>query len=479
MRGFGDIARQEYRAVGIHVALHPMADVATEPRWARIGGTFGEDIELVGRLTAAYIRGFQGDELGPTSVACMTKHFPGGGPQADGEDPHFPYGKDQVYPGGRFDDHLRPFEAAFAAGTAQVMPYYGRPVGTELEPVGFGFNREVITGLLRGRYGFDGVVCTDWALVSDLPMPDGSVWEAKAWGVEELDAADRLFRIIDAGCDQLGGETPAGAARRSSSRTGRVSEARIDESARRILRDKFRLGLFDDPYVDPEAAATICGRDGLPGGRRRGAAPVDGADRERRSAAARARARGSTSTASPRKRPRPYGEVVEQPGATPTPRSCSGTRRTSLATATFIESLFHAGSLEFPPGERDRVLEIAARGSDDPRRASRPPGDPDRARRRVRRRRRDVRREPGGDPRSRVRPLRADRQAPLRAPLVDGRGRAGSSRTCPATPRQPLYPARARAHVRRCLTDEFRTAGASTWKRRGADRPAATGEDET
>ena len=59
----------------------------------------------------------------------MTKHFPGGGPQADGEDPHFPYGKDQVYPGERFEDHLRPFESAFAAGTAQVMPYYGRPVG--------------------------------------------------------------------------------------------------------------------------------------------------------------------------------------------------------------------------------------------------------------------------------------------------------------------------------------------------------------
>jgi beta-glucosidase len=189
VRGFGEIARQEYRAVGIHLALHPMADVATEPRWARIGGTFGEDFELVGRLAAAYVRGFQGDELGPASVACMLKHFPGGGPQADGEDPHFPYGKDQVYPGGRFDDHLGPFETVIAAGTAQVMPYYGRPVGTELEPVGFGFNRQVITGLLRGRVGFDGVVCTDWGLVTDLPMPDGSLWEAKAWGVEELDTA--------------------------------------------------------------------------------------------------------------------------------------------------------------------------------------------------------------------------------------------------------------------------------------------------
>jgi beta-glucosidase len=127
---FGDIARQEYVAVGIRVALHPMADLATEPRWARTNGTFGEDAELSARMTAAYIRGFQGAQLGKDSVACMTKHFPGGGPQKDGEDAHFAYGKEQVYPGDNFDYHLLPFEAAFRAGTAQIMPYYGQPVGT-------------------------------------------------------------------------------------------------------------------------------------------------------------------------------------------------------------------------------------------------------------------------------------------------------------------------------------------------------------
>ena len=70
----------------------------------------------------------------------MIKHFPGGGPQLDGEDPHFAYGREQVYPGGRFDLHLTPFGAAFAAGTSQIMPYYGMPIGTEYEEVGFGFN---------------------------------------------------------------------------------------------------------------------------------------------------------------------------------------------------------------------------------------------------------------------------------------------------------------------------------------------------
>ena len=164
---FGDIARQEYLAVGIRVALHPMADLATEPRWGRINGIFGEDAALSARLTAAYIRGFQGETFGAHSVACMTKHFPGGGPQKDGEDPHFPYGREQVYPGNNFDYHLIPFEAAFEAGTSQIMPYYGMPVGTMWEEVGFGFNKDVIQGLLREKYGFDGLVCTHWGLLND------------------------------------------------------------------------------------------------------------------------------------------------------------------------------------------------------------------------------------------------------------------------------------------------------------------------
>ena len=257
---FGDIARREYRAVGIHVALHPMADLATEPRWARIMHTFGEDGELAAKLLAAYIRGFQGRELGPHSVACMTKHFPGGGPQRDGEDPHFPYGKDQIYPGGMFEYHLRVFEAAFAAGTAQVMPYYGRPVGEPIEEVGFGYNRDVITGLLRERYGFDGVVCTDWGLVTDMALPDGSVWEAKAWGVEELSHEERVAKILDAGCDQLGGERIPEVVV-ALVENGRIASERIDASARRLLRDKFRLGLFDEPLVDPGVAEQVCGND--------------------------------------------------------------------------------------------------------------------------------------------------------------------------------------------------------------------------
>ncbi|UCD45051.1 MAG: glycoside hydrolase family 3 C-terminal domain-containing protein [Candidatus Bathyarchaeota archaeon] len=260
VKEFGDIARREYTAVGIRVALHPMADLATEPRWARIEGTFGEDAVLASRLVSAYVEGFQGEALGPGSVACMTKHFPGGGPQRDGEDPHFSYGKEQVYPGGNFDHHLIPFEAAFEAGTAQIMPYYGMPVGLEVEEVGFGFNKDVVTGLLRGRYGFDGVVCTDWTLLTPVEAMGQAPIEAKCWGVEDLSVAERARKAIDAGVDQFGGEACPEVVV-DLVRGGLIQEARIDESVRRLLRDKFRLGLFDDPYVDSKAAERVVGND--------------------------------------------------------------------------------------------------------------------------------------------------------------------------------------------------------------------------
>jgi len=254
---FGDIARQEYTAVGLRVALHPQIDLATEPRWSRQVATFGEDAELTGKLAAAYIRGFQGTELGADSVATMTKHFPGGGPQKDGEDPHFAYGREQVYPGGNFEHHLKPFEAAFDAGTSQIMPYYGMPVGTEYDEVGFGFNKSVITGLLRERYKFDGVVCTDWGLLSDAEL-GGEPFPARAWGVEHLSTRERMLAVLNAGADQFGGEAIPELLV-DLVRSGEISEERLDVSARRLLREKFTLGLFDSPLVDVARAREVVG----------------------------------------------------------------------------------------------------------------------------------------------------------------------------------------------------------------------------
>ncbi len=257
-RQFADIARQEYVAVGIRESLHPQIDLATEPRWPRIAGTFGEDAQLSAKMAKAYILGFQGDKLGSNSVATMTKHFPGGGPQKEGLDPHFPFQKGQVYPGNNFNYHLIPFEAAFEAHTAAIMPYYGVPMDEGHEHVGFSYNKGIITDLLRNKYHFDGVVCTDWGLVTDAHLGD-VVWPARAWGVENLSQEDRVKKIIDAGVDQFGGENIPEVVVKLV-KDGKISEARIDSSVRRLLRQKFELGLFDNPFIDANKATQIVGK---------------------------------------------------------------------------------------------------------------------------------------------------------------------------------------------------------------------------
>jgi beta-glucosidase len=257
VRQFAEIVRQEYLAVGIRIALHPQIDLATEPRWPRISGTFGEDAHLTSLLAQAYIEGFQGKALNPQSVACMTKHFPGGGPQKEGLDPHFEFQKGQIYPGNNFDYHLIPFEAAFAAKTAAIMPYYGVPINQTDENVAMSFNKAIITGLLREKYRYDGVVCTDWGLITDFRMPD-IVWPARAWGVEHLTQAERVLKALDAGVDQFGGESCPELVVELV-QIGRLSEARLDQSIQRLLRLKFQLGLFDNPFVDETRVPQVFG----------------------------------------------------------------------------------------------------------------------------------------------------------------------------------------------------------------------------
>lgn len=351
---FADIARQEYTAVGLRVALHPQVDLATESRWARQTATFGEDAELAGILGAAYIRGFQGESFGAGSVSTMTKHFPGGGPQKDGEDPHFPYGREQVYPGGQFELHLKPFEDAIAAGTRQMMPYYGMPVGTEYEEVGFGFNRSVITGLLRERFGFDGLVCTDWGLINDAEI-FGQPFPARAWGVEDLTPRERMLKVLDAGADQFGGEDcPEMLVELVAD--GSVSEARLDLSARRILREKFELGLFENPFVDEDAADAVVGRADF-------RAAGDAAQRASITvltndgtlpfaAATKLYVEGIDADVAAS-----YGDLV----ATPAEADLAIIRLQAPfeQRATTFENFFHAGSLDFPADVIDHVREVA------------------------------------------------------------------------------------------------------------------------
>ncbi|HZO20513.1 MAG TPA: glycoside hydrolase family 3 N-terminal domain-containing protein [Gemmatimonadaceae bacterium] len=275
VRRFGDIARREYRAVGIHMALSPQADLATEPRWSRINGTFGEDADLVRSLTRAYVTGFQGgrDGIDTGGVLVVAKHWVGYGAAREGYDSHSYYGRFATFPGKNLDYHVRPFLGAFEANVAGVMPTYsilegatwrGRPI----EPVGAAFNRQVLMEMLRGQHGFRGVIVTDWAITNDCgqrcregaPPGERPSWMdlGMPWGVEDLPMRARFVRAVQAGVDQFGGTERADLIVESV-RASELSEARVDSSVHRVMAQKFAVGLFENPFVDPAEAARTAG----------------------------------------------------------------------------------------------------------------------------------------------------------------------------------------------------------------------------
>jgi beta-glucosidase len=361
MEQHADIARQEYIAVGIREALHPMADLATEPRWPRISGTFGEDAQLSAKLIKAYIKGFQGTTLDTNGVACMTKHFSGGGPQKEGLDPHFEFQKGQVYPGKNFNYHLIPFEAAFEAKTAAIMPYYGVPVDQTSENVAFSFNKDIITGLLRDKYKFDGVVCTDWGLITDAKMGN-IVWPARAWGVEKLSEEERVLKVLNAGVDQFGGENcPEHVIKLV--KDGKLTEARIDQSVRRLLRQKFELGLFEDPYIDVENAMAVVGKDEF---------KKAGEDAQRRAITLLKNSAVKDKNILPLEAGKlkiyikninptvaaQYGEVVSKPEQADIAIIRLNTPWYPVETKNFFARGFHHGDLDFKGTQKDSILMI-------------------------------------------------------------------------------------------------------------------------
>lgn len=280
VRRFGEVASEEYRALGICTALSPQIDLSTEPRWMRFSGTFGECTKLTTAMAKAYCDGFQTskdsyeikDGWGYKSVNTMVKHWPGGGSGEGGRDAHYAYGKYAVYPGNNFDEHIRPFsEGAFKldgkTGMASaVMPYYTISYNQDKkngENVGNSYNEYIIKDLLRDKYGYDGVVCTDWGITGDhgCKIED---FASRCWGVEELSVAERHLKLIMVGVDQFGGNNEAGpiieAYHLGCSRYGEdVMRARFEQSAVRLLRNIFRLGLFENPYLDLDTSSAIVG----------------------------------------------------------------------------------------------------------------------------------------------------------------------------------------------------------------------------
>ena len=276
MRRFGDVARQEYAAVGIREALSPQADLVTEPRWARASGTFGEDPVLVKRMVKAYVEGFQGGEAGLTATGVMTvvKHWVGYGAEKDGWDGHNFYGRFVDLSDASLQTHLFPFTGAFEAHVAGVMPTYpilrGPTVdGRPLEAVGAGYSKQLLQTLLRDKYKFGGVVVSDWGITSDCNedcrngVPAGSKPGPSTigmdWGVEGLTREERFAKSIGAGVDQVGGTDESNYIV-DAVHHGKLSEARVREAAGRVLLTKFQMGLFEQPYVDAGKAGDVAGR---------------------------------------------------------------------------------------------------------------------------------------------------------------------------------------------------------------------------
>ncbi len=279
MRKFGQIASVEYRALGIATALSPQIDLATEPRWSRFNGTMGEDPSLAADMARAYVDGFQTSEpgfeisggWGYHSVNAMVKHWPGGGPEEGGRDGHFGYGAYAVYPGNDLRDNLKPFtEGAFrlqgpTGCAAAVMPYYTISFNqdtTNHENVGNSYSSYIISDLLRGQYKYDGVVCTDWGVTGDVSGIEK--FEGKCWGAEKLTVAQRHYKIIMAGVDQFGGNNDKGPVLEAyqmgvKDHGEQFMRSRFEQSAVRLLKNIFRTGLFENPYLDPEESMKVVG----------------------------------------------------------------------------------------------------------------------------------------------------------------------------------------------------------------------------
>ena len=275
IRSFTSVMAEEWKGIGLRGMYGYMADLTTEPRWARAHETFTEDADLMTDIIGELVTGLQGPvrkdgtSLSPNSAVALTiKHFPGGGPQEMGWDPHYTFGKNQIYTdtSGKygFGYHLKPFKAAIKGGAASIMPYYGVPIGVTYQGVkydefGMAFSKQIVTDLLRGKLGFKGYVNSDSGVI-----------ESRGWGLESYRTnpatgkpyapSDRIAIAIKSGTDVLS-EFSVNKTIIDLVAQGLLDERKhIDPAVTRLLSEQFQLGLFENPYVDAEAAAAKIGK---------------------------------------------------------------------------------------------------------------------------------------------------------------------------------------------------------------------------
>ncbi|MDI9628492.1 MAG: S-layer homology domain-containing protein [Acidobacteriota bacterium] len=260
VQDFAQVMGEEWASIGLRGMYGYMADLSTDPRWYRVHETFTEDADLGADIMGQLVETLQGTSVGnteltpDTDVALTMKHFPGGGPQELGLDPHYAHGKTQVYPGGGFSEALKPFQAAIDRGVSSIMPYYGAPMNVTYEghtfpETGFAFSDDIVNWLLRDQLGFQGYVNSDTGIIND-----------RAWGLEDATVPERVAAAINGGTDTLSGFDSVQTILDLHT-DGLLTEERINLAAKRLLTPMFQMGLFEDPYVDPAAATTTIGSD--------------------------------------------------------------------------------------------------------------------------------------------------------------------------------------------------------------------------
>lgn len=254
-----DTDRKMMKAEGLHIMYGPQVDVATDPRWPRTNGTYGERTDVTSDITEALIKGYQNgdDGLNEGSVVLTVKHFPGDAPSENGFEPHVPIGQWRIYrtPGSMEKYHLPPFQRAFDHKASSIMPDYSRIAAdgravpqtyrgevTSTEAVPSAYSKELLTDLARNKMGFDGYINSDSGITS-----------VQIYGVEDLTVPQRYAKAISAGTDVIGGNTdPENIIK--AVEDGLLPKTDLDRASYNRLLSLFRTKRVDNPYLDPDQA---------------------------------------------------------------------------------------------------------------------------------------------------------------------------------------------------------------------------------
>lgn len=248
-----EIARDEHLAVGVRMTLSPEADIASEPRWGRVMETFGEDPDLVTQMVTAQVVAFQNgrDGLNTGSIVACMKHFPGAGPQMEGKDTSPIISSEET-----LQIHLKPYYAALEVNVASIMPYYSVPLALDMENSAIG-SKATLQDLLRDEMGFTGIIQTDWGMIWAIQEALGTMT-----GEEVSDEEAILIGVTQSRVDGIGGESIRLIdLMEEYTQEGKIDEAILTAAATRIVKVKFEMGMFENPYCDVDDAVSFVGNE--------------------------------------------------------------------------------------------------------------------------------------------------------------------------------------------------------------------------